>query len=326
MTPLLPTLTIVIPVFNEQECIAALFQRLEALREAMRKEVDVSLLFVDDGSTDASFSLLEQIAQRTPYVQVVCLSRNFGHQMAVTAGIDFAGGDWVAILDADLQDPPETLVEMLRLAQSGYDVVYGQRRRRAGETTFKRASAAAFYRILARMSDVSIPEDTGDFRVMSRRVVTALATMRERHRFLRGMIPWVGFRSAPYVYDRDERFAGQTKYPLAKMIRFAANAIFSFSSRPLALATRLGAIVSCMGAAGAIYMIYLKLFTNIPVPGVTSVLVAMALFGGVQILLIGLVGEYVARVFEEAKNRPLYVVAEVRNVVSADCRDVDARA
>ena len=307
-------LTVVIPVFNEEECIDALVARLLGLRDRMRDQAELEFVFVDDGSTDASPAMLAALADAQPFVKLISFSRNFGHQIAVTAGIDHADGDWVAVIDADLQDPPEAIADMLAQALGRYDVVYGQRRSRNGETMFKKATAAAFYRILSMLCDTDIPNDTGDFRVMSRRVVSALRKMRERHRFIRGMVPWIGFKSAPFSYDRDQRFAGRTKYPVRKMLGFAGNAILSFSAKPLAIATRLGLVAVAVGLAGATYMLYLKLFTDIPVPGITSVLVTIVLFGGFQILLMGLLGEYVARIFEEAKGRPLYVIAETRNL------------
>ncbi len=302
---------VVIPVFNEAECLPVLFERLEAVRTSLAPDVELRVLFVDDGSTDRSSDLLDALAAAHAHVRVIGLSRNFGHQIAVTAGLDHAAADWVVVLDADLQDPPEEIVPMYRRAQQGFDVVYGQRRTRAGEGGFKRASAALFYRLLGRMTDVPIPPDTGDFRIVSRRVVAALGEMRERHRFLRGMVPWLGFPTAAHVYDRDARYAGQTKYPLRKMMVLATNAIMSFSTRPLAFATRFGIIAAMIGVAGAVYMIYLKLFTSIPVPGITSILVSLAIFSGIQIALIGVLGEYLARVFEEVKSRPLYVVGRM---------------
>lgn len=309
-----PLLNVVIPIFNEEECIQPLFERLVELRNRMREQVEVELLFVDDGSQDNSLPMLLTLSEARPFIKLISLSRNFGHQIAVTAGIDHAEGDWVAVIDADLQDPPEAIADMFALALRGYDVVYGQRRSRKGESTFKKATAASFYRILSALCDVDIPKDTGDFRLMSRRVVTVLRGMREQHRFIRAMVPWVGFRSLAYVYDRDERHAGQTKYPVTRMLKLAANAIVSFSAKPLAVATKLGVIAVTLGLAGAVYMLYLKLFTSIPVPGITSVLVTVVLFGGFQVLFIGLLGEYVARIFEQAKGRPLYVVAEKRNL------------
>jgi dolichol-phosphate mannosyltransferase len=257
---------------------------------------------------------LRSIAEQTTSVKVISFCRNFGHQIAITAGIDLATGDYVAVIDADLQDPPELIEDMYRLALTGFDVVYGKRRSRAGESAFKRATAAVFYRFLNYMCEIEIPADTGDFRMMSRRVVEAFKQLRERHRFVRGMIPWLGFRAVPLEYDRAERYAGETKFPLRKMLAFAANAILSFSRKPLTIAIRLGFLTVLVGMSGGSYMLYLKLFTNIPVPGLTAILLSVVIFSGVQIFLIGVVGEYIARIFEEVKGRPLYVVAETINI------------
>lgn len=307
-------LSIVIPVFNEEESIAETARRLIALRDELSQEVDMELVFVDDGSRDCSLSLLRGIANNSSSVKVISFSRNFGHQIAITAGIDLAAGDYVAVIDADLQDPPELIADMYRKALTGFDVVYGKRRTRAGETIFKKATAAGFYRLLNYMCEIDIPTDTGDFRLMSRKVVDAFKQMRERHRFVRGMVPWLGYKSVPLEYDRAERFAGETKYPLSKMLSFATNAVLSFSSKPLTLAIRLGFLTICAGILGGIYMLYLKLFTNTPIPGLTAVLLSIVVFSGVQILLIGVVGEYIARIFEEIKGRPLYLVAETINL------------
>jgi glycosyltransferase involved in cell wall biosynthesis len=307
-------LSIIVPVFNEQESIAETVRRLLALQQKLLSELDVELVFVDDGSKDGSLLLLRSIAEQFPCVKVISFSRNFGHQIAITAGIDLCTGDYVAVIDADLQDPPELIEDMYRLALSGFDVVYGKRRSRAGETVFKKITAAAFYRILSYMCEIDIPSNTGDFRMMTRRVVDAFKQLRERHRFVRGMVPWVGFKSTPLEYDRVERFAGETKYPLRKMLAFAANAIFSFSRKPLTLASKLGFITILAGMVWGAYILYLKIFTNIPVPGLAAVLITIMVFSGVQILLIGMVGEYIARIFEEVKNRPLYFVAEKINL------------
>ena len=314
MLPKRDLLSIVVPVFNEEESITETVRRLLALQPRLQADADLELVFVDDGSKDRSLSLLKDMASRHPGVKVISFSRNFGHQIAITAGTDLCSGDYVAVIDADLQDPPELIEEMYRLARSGFDVVYGKRRRRAGETLFKKVSAAAFYRVLSFMCEIEIPSDTGDFRLMSRRVVDALKQLRERHRFVRGMVPWVGFKSTPIEYDRAERFAGETKYPLRKMLAFSANAIFSFSRKPLTLASNLGFITIAAGALWGAYILYLKLFTGVPVPGLTAVLVTIVVFSGVQILLIGLAGEYIARIFEEVKGRPLYLVAETINL------------
>lgn len=307
-------LTVVVPVFNEEPCLAALFARLQAVRAQLADQVRVELLFVDDGSRDHSLAMLTALALEHEHVQVISFSRNFGHQIAVTAGIDHARGDWVALIDADLQDPPELLGPMLAAAREGFDVVYGQRQSRKGEGLFKKATAALFYRALSYLCDVPIPRDTGDFRIMSRKVVNVLVRMRERHRFIRGMVPWIGFKSRAFLYDRDPRFAGETKYPLAKMIKFAGNAIFSFSARPLAMATQFGLCAVAFGVCGALYILYAKLYANYPIPGVATIVTALTFFGGVQTLLLGILGEYVGRMFEEAKARPLYIVAERKNL------------
>ena len=307
-------LSIVVPVFNEEESISETVKRLQKLQDDLTQEVNVELIFVDDGCKDKTLVYLRNFAEHNPNVKVISLSRNFGHQIAMTAGIDLASGDFVAVIDGDLQDPPELIADMYRKALTGFDVVYGKRRTRAGETIFKKATAAGFYRLLNYMCEIDIPTDTGDFRLMSRKVVGAFKQMRERHRFVRGMVPWLGFKSVPLEYDRAERFAGETKYPLKKMLAFATNAILSFSSKPLTMAIRLGFLTILAGLVGMAYMLYLKFFTSIPVPGLTAILLSIVLFSGVQILLIGVMGEYIARIFEEIKGRPLYLVAETINI------------
>ncbi|MDD5276308.1 MAG: glycosyltransferase family 2 protein [Methylovulum sp.] len=307
-------LSIVVPVFNEEESITETVKRLLALRDKLLPSLDVELVFIDDGSSDCSLPLLRNMAEQTTSIKVIAFSRNFGHQIAITAGIDLAKGHYVAVIDADLQDPPELIEDMYLLALTGFDVVYGKRRSRAGESVFKKLTAKIFYRLLNYLCEIDIPTDTGDFRLMSRNVVDAFKRMPERHRFVRGMIPWLGFRAIPLEYDRVERYAGETKYPLRKMLGFATNAVFSFSKKPLTIAIRLGFLTILAGILGGCYMLYLKLFTNIPVPGLTAVLLSIVIFSGVQILLIGVVGEYIARIFEEVKGRPLYFVAETINI------------
>jgi polyisoprenyl-phosphate glycosyltransferase len=307
-------LSIVVPVHNEEESITETVNRLLKLRDTLAREVELELVFVDDGSKDKSLSYLRKFAEQCNIIKVISFSRNFGHQIAITAGIDIAMGDYVAVIDADLQDPPEKIADMYHIALTGFDIVYGQRKKRVGETFFKKFTAAGFYRFLNYMCEIDIPTDTGDFRLMSRKVVDSFKQMRERHRFVRGMIPWMGYKSVAMEYDRAERFAGETKYPLKKMLAFATTAILSFSSKPLTIAIRLGFMTIIAGLLGGAYMLYLKLFTNIPVPGLTAVLLSIVMFSGVQILLIGAVGEYIARIFEEVKARPLYLVAETINI------------
>lgn len=308
------TLTIVIPVFNEADTLEEAIARLQQVCKENADELYVNLLFVNDGSKDASFEILKHYAGQSQCIQIISFSRNFGHQIAITAGLDVAEGDYVAVIDADLQDPPELLIDMYHTAKTGYDVVYGKRRRRDGETRFKIATATAFYRLFNYLCETEVPHDTGDFRLMSRRAVDAFKQMRERHRFVRGMVPWCGFSSVALEYDRAERYAGQTKYPLRKMIALAANAVFSFSKKPLTIAIYIGLATIGIGAILSSYMLYLKLFTDIPVAGLSAMLIALFFFSGIQIFLIGMVGEYIARIFEEVKRRPLYFVAETINI------------
>lgn len=307
--------TVVIPIFNEEDSIPESVSRLVALHDTQRNKITFNYIFVDDGSADNSLQLLREASAKWEFFKVIALTRNFGHQIAITAGIDHAKGDYVAVIDGDLQDPPELIVEMVEIAQQqGCDVVYGKRRSRAGETVFKKITATIFYRFLRHMCEIDIPADTGDFRLMSRRVVESFNMMRERHRFVRGMLPWIGYRSVPFEYDRKERFAGETKYTFKKMLAFSSNAVLSFSHRPLTLAIRIGLFMILAGVAGGAYMLYLKLFTELVVPGLTAILLSIVIFGGTQILLIGLLGEYIARIFEEVKGRPLYIISEKVNL------------
>jgi dolichol-phosphate mannosyltransferase len=307
-------LSIVVPVFNEEESINEMVSRLLTLRNDLSNEIDVEILFVDDGSKDESLAYLRDTSTKNSCVKIISLSRNFGHQIAITAGIDIAAGDYVAVIDADLQDPPELIADMYRKALTGFDVVYAKRISRAGETLFKKATASGFYKLLNYMCEIDIPSDTGDFRLMSRKVVDAFKQLRERHRFVRGMVPWLGYKSISLEYERAERFAGETKYPMKKMLLFATNAILSFSSKPLTMAVHFGFVTTFAGLAGGAYMLYLKLFTDITIPGLTTILLAIVLFSGVQLLLIGIVGEYIARIYEEIKGRPLYLIAESINI------------
>jgi len=306
-------LDIVIPVYNEEECLNELLERLLALRNAMIDDLDIAMIFINDGSKDNSLAMLSQFASQYSFVKVLNFSRNFGHQIALTAGVDYSNADYVAIIDADLQDPPELIRQMYEKSKQGFDTVYGQRMQRKGDSVFKKVTAGLFYRILSKLCDVDIPKDTGDFRFINKKVITALKAMHEKHRFIRGMVPWLGFRSTPFFYDRDERFAGETKYPVSKMLKFAFDAIFSFSSKPLKVATSLGMIMVCVGMALAFFMLYIKLFTNMAVLGVTVIVWSVITVGGIQILMLGVVGEYVARIFEESKNRPLYIIERELN-------------
>lgn len=306
------TLDIIIPVYNEEECIDELVNRLFKLKKEL-EELDVRFIFVNDGSKDRTFEILKKYSENNKDIKIINFSRNFGHQIAVTAGLDFANADYIAIIDADLQDPPELIKDMYYKAKEGFDVVYGKRISRKGETFFKKATAKLFYKFINKMCEIDIPEDTGDFRLISNRVLKNLKNMREKHRFIRGMVPWVGFKSTPFYYHRDERYAGQTKYPFKKMLKFALDAIFSFSNTPLRIATQVGFYIILTGILGALLMLYLRFFTKYNVPGITAVIITIIIMSGVQIFMLGIIGEYVGRIFEESKNRPLYVVSETIN-------------
>lgn len=308
------TVEVIIPVYNEGECVLELFKRLESLKSSFAAKAELSFLFVNDGSHDATVSLIKEQAAAKDYVRLVSLSRNFGHQMALTAGLDHADADYIAVIDADLQDPPELLLDMFDELENGFDVVYGQRRSRDGESWFKLLTAKLFYRVLNKLCKTDIPRDTGDFRMFNRKVLNVLKGMRESHRFIRGMVPWVGFKSKPLPYAREKRFSGETKYPFKKMLRFALDAIFSFSNSPLRLSIYVGMVVLAVDFLLILLMIYLRLFTAYTVPGISGLLLTVLFLGGMQIIMLGVIGEYIGRIFEQAKGRPLYVVDEVVNV------------
>jgi glycosyltransferase involved in cell wall biosynthesis len=300
-------LSVVVPVFNERESVPELYRRLTAALAGVASSFEIVL--VDDGSNDGSWEIIRELAARDSRVKGLSFSRNFGHQMAFTAGLDHADGDAVVIMDADLQDPPELLPELVARWREGYDVVYAVRARRAGETAFKRFTAAAFYRLLRRITHVDIPVDTGDFRLMGRKAVAAFRRMPERHRFTRGMVAWLGFRQIGVSYERAARHAGETKYPLRKMLRLASDGITSFSYIPLQLASWLGVAVSASAFVALVAALAVRLGGG-RMPAWAIAAAALALLGGVQLLAIGLLGEYVGRVLDEAKRRPLYLVRE----------------
>ena len=303
-----PELSVVLPVFNEVENLPELRRRLVETLVSSGKTWEI--LFVDDGSADGSFDALTRFAEDEARIRVVRFSRNFGHQMALTAGIDLARGRFVAVMDADLQDPPELLLEMLAKAKTGFEVVYAQRLTREGESHFKRATAHFFYRLLRRWPNVEIPVDTGDYRLLGPRAVAAFRQLRERNRFIRGMTAWVGFRQASVQYTRPPRFRGETKFPLRKMLRFAMDGLTSFSHVPLQLGTWLGFTVSLLAFLYIVVVLVLKLL-GINERGWTTLMGWMLLLGGVQLMLIGVLGEYLGRIYDEVKGRPLYVIADV---------------
>jgi dolichol-phosphate mannosyltransferase len=317
-----PTVSVVVPVFDEEASLEALHRRVTDVLERAGEAFE--LVLVDDGSRDGSWDVMQALASRDPRVVLVRLSRNFGHQIAVSAGIDAARGEAVVLMDADLQDPPEVVPEMIARWREGYDVVYGRRIRRLGEGWFKRATAAGFYRIIRRLTAIDIPADTGDFRLMSSRVVAVLKQLPERNRFIRGMVAWIGYRQTAVEYERAERLAGETKYPVRKMARFAADAIVSFSFAPLRLATGLGLVVSTLAFAYGVYAVLAALFEWHVVRGWASLMVAVVFLGGVQLVCVCIIGEYIGRIYDEVKRRPLYV-ADVHRAgeVSSCARPAD---
>ncbi|MDX1931347.1 MAG: glycosyltransferase family 2 protein [Capsulimonadales bacterium] len=307
-----PVLSLVFPIFNEEEVLPQLIERLDTVvRDLERNVGPTETVFVNDGSRDRSVDLLREYTATRPYMKVIAFSRNFGHQVAVTAGMRYARGQAVILLDADLQDPPELLPQMVALWREGWEVVYGLRTERQGETWFKRVTAAAFYRLLQRLTSVHIPADTGDFRLMDRKVVDALNSMGEHHRFLRGMAAWVGFRQKALPYRRDARAAGKTKYPFRKMFRLATDAICAFSTAPLKVASQLGWTIAGLSILyGLITIVRFALKDATLQPGWSSIIVILSFLSGVQLITLGFIGEYIGRIYDEVKGRPLYIVSE----------------
>lgn len=304
----MPKYSIVAPIYNESENLPELFRRVREVMESTGKTWE--LVLVDDGSTDGSTDLMRELAEEDPRVRPVIFARNFGHQIAVTAGMDYSRGDAVVIIDADLQDPPEVILDLIAKWREGYEVVYAVRAEREGESWFKLLTAATFYRLIQRITDVDIPLDTGDFRLLDRKVVDVMGQMRERHRFLRGMSSWVGFKSVGVEYQRSERFAGETKYPLRKMLKFASDAITSFSYFPLQVATYIGFAAAGFSSLAIPVVIALRLAGSRAFFGQASTLIAVLFLGGVQLISLGILGEYIGRLYDEAKGRPLYVVRD----------------
>ncbi len=309
MTAEHPTLSVVAPCFNEEGVLHELYRRVSQVLDGAGESWE--LVLVNDGSRDRTPEIMRELHARDPRVKVIDFARNFGHQIAVTAGMDYARGDAVVLIDADLQDPPELILEMLAKWREGYEIVYAVRTERKGETWFKRFTAKLFYRLIYKITDINIPMDTGDFRLMDRKVVNALKTMREKHRFLRGMSVWVGFRQTGVKYVRAERYAGETKYPFKKMLKFALDGITSFSYLPLQLATYVGFISAALAVIGIIVTIILRLSGSQAFYGQATTLVSVLFLGGVQLISLGIIGEYLGRIYDEVKGRPLYIVREV---------------
>jgi len=299
---------VVAPCYNEEGVLPEFVKRVGAVLDGIGGTAEIVL--VDDGSRDSTWTVIGEAATRDPRVVGVRLMRNHGHQLALTAGLTICRGERVMIIDADLQDPPELLPDMMALMEQGADVVYGQRRLREGESLFKRASAAAFYRLIGRLTDVEIPPDTGDFRLMTRRVLDLLLAMPERHRFIRGMVAWIGGRQVPLLYDRKARAAGETKYPLARMVRFAVDAITAFSVVPLMASMTIGWVMAAVGFGFFVYSIVGYLL-DYNLPGWTSLMAAMGLLGGMQFLMLGIIGAYLGRLYDQSKGRPLFMIREI---------------
>jgi polyisoprenyl-phosphate glycosyltransferase len=303
--------SIVVPMYNEEEVITESYKRLKKVLDELTDPYE--LVFVNDGSKDQTVSIIKSICEKDRNVKLIDFSRNFGHQVAITAGMDYSIGQAIVVIDGDLQDPPEVIPKMIEKWKEGYDVVYGKRTERKGDTFFKKFSAKMFYRFLKKMTDVDIPVDTGDFRLIDRKVCDALKQVNERNRYIRGLISWLGFRQTGVEFSRDKRFAGATKYPFKKMLKFAFDAITSFSYKPLKIASYIGLLLSFFSFFYLLVVLYEKLFTANTVPGWTSILAVNLFFNGIILLILGIIGEYIGRIYDEAKGRPLYVVRELRN-------------
>ena len=303
-----PEYSLVVPIFNEEQTLSELVRRLRLLLD--RLDASAEVVLVDDGSSDRSYDLMLAAREADSRFKVLRLSRNFGHQIAITAGMDVAAGNAVIVMDADLQDPPEVVLEMAARWREGFDIIYGVREARPGETHFKKTTASAFYRLLRRISNIDVPLDVGDFRLVDRRALEAFKAMRETNRYVRGMFSWIGFRQVGVSFQRDERFAGDTKYHLTKMLKFATDGVVSFSAAPLRLALNLGFIVSALSFVLGLVAVVFKLAGLYSIPGLASIAVFVAFLGGMQLLVLGLMGEYIARIHDEVKDRPLYIVRD----------------
>ena len=310
----MPKVSVVIPMYYEEEVAEECYKRVKTVLSSL-KDYEHEILFVNDGSKDKTLEILESIAEKDKQVKVISFSRNFGHQCAVTAGLQYVTGDAIVVIDADLQDPPELIPDMLTLWKQGNEVIYAKRKTREGESKFKLLTAKMFYRILNGLSDVEIPADTGDFRLVDRKVVDVINSMPEHNKFLRGLFSWVGFKQQPFEYERKERFAGKTKYPLKKMVKLASDGIISFSTKPLKIVGGLGIITIIISILLLLYSIVSYIFNlNQLTPGWTSIMVAITLFSGVQLLSIWIISEYLARIYDESKKRPQYIISKTINL------------
>jgi len=312
--------TIIVPVYNEEEVIQETYRRLTRVMESINEPYE--LLFVNDGSRDQTGEIISAFARADERIRLLDFSRNFGHQIAITAGMDHARGNAIVIIDGDLQDPPELIPQMIEKWREGYEVVYAQRTQRKGETLFKKWTAALFYRVLGTMSEVKIPVDTGDFRLIDRKVCDALINIREKNRFVRGLVSWVGFRQTALEYVREERFAGETKYPLRKMLRFSLDGITSFSYKPLKLAMYLGFVVTSLSFVYLLISLAQKLFTASTSTGWAPLIACLMFLNGVMLVFFGILGEYIGRIYDESKNRPLYILRNQQQVERTRLKEV----
>ncbi|MBI9016398.1 MAG: glycosyltransferase family 2 protein [Phycisphaerae bacterium] len=313
----MPLISVIISVYNESLCLEALYERLAKLKISVNDH-KFEFIFVDDGSKDDSREIIRKLAKTDSDVKYVFFSRNFGHEMAMTAGLDHAKGDAIVLIDADLQDPPEVIIDMIGKWKQGFEIVYARRTVRKGETILKRFTSWAFYRLIRWLSKVDIPADTGDFRLMDRCVADQILRCRERNRFFRGLIAWAGFKQCPVFYDRDERLAGETKYSFFKLVKLAFDAVLSFSDAPLRLGVTLGGIVCLISFIIGISVIIQKLVYDIKVQGYALLITAITFLGGIQLLVIGMIGEYIGRIFTESQGRPLYICKEKSDSLPAE--------
>ena len=307
--------SVIVPMYYEEEVAEECYKRLKKVLEGLSEKYLYEIIFINDGSKDKTLNILENIAQDNKNVKVISFSRNFGHQCAVTAGLKYITGDAIVIIDADLQDPPELIPEMLKLWEDGNEVIYGKRKSREGESKFKLLTASMFYKTLNALSDVEIPKDTGDFRLVDRKVVEVINSLPEHNKFLRGLFSWVGFKQIPFEYERKERVAGKTKYPLSKMLKLAQDGIFSFSTKPLRIVGTMGIISILISIIILIYSILSYIFNwNDLASGWTSMMVTMTFLGGMILISLWMIGEYVGRIYEETKRRPEYIIERTFNI------------
>jgi len=305
--------SVIVPMYNEEEVVTETYKRLTRVMESIGENYEI--IFINDGSRDNTRTILCEICKNDKNVKMIDFARNFGHQIAITAGMDYAAGECMVIIDGDLQDPPELIPDMIKIWRDGYDVVYGKRKARHGETFFKKFTAKAYYRILRSLTTVDIPVDTGDFRLIDRKVCEALKQLPERSRYVRGLVSWVGFKQTALEFERNERFAGETKYPLKKMIKLAMDGIMSFSYKPLKLASYIGAILSGFSFLYLIIVVIQRLFfPETAQTGWASLIAVSLFFNGIILLMLGIIGEYIGRIYEEAKGRPLYIINELINM------------